>query len=176
AFWRRRVAARARTPTQAAGTQSGPRKSSARRQNPKKCAAYAKLFSNRCDASWADRILALAITNHRTKIRSSPRGAPPNHWVAGTCCEDPAWIPAYAGMSGGFRRARSTPARAPHAGAAPVGALAAPAPAAGAARKPARADGVLRAAGNPHGDIAGRGYASRKADRAAARGINHSSD
>src|SRR5262249_15769368 len=143
ASWRRRVAARARTPTRAAGTQPGSRKSSAPRQKPKKNAAHAKLFSNPREAARANKILAFALTNHRTNIPSSPRGAPHNACVAGTRCEDPGWIPAYAGMSGGFRRARSTPARAPHAGAAPVGALAAPAPAAGAARKPARADGVL---------------------------------
>src|SRR5262249_7428350 len=86
-----------------------------------------------------------------------------------------AWIPACAGMSRVFRRARSTPARAPHAGAAPVGALAAPAPATGAARKPARADGVLRTAGNPHGHVSGRRYAPRQAHRSAARVITHSS-
>src|SRR5262245_53034775 len=88
---------------------------------------------------------------------------------------DGAWIPAYAGMSGVFRGARSTPARAPHAGAGPVGALAAPAPAAGAALKSARAEGVLRAAGYPHGDVSGRRYASRQAHRSATGVINHSS-
>src|SRR5262249_104710 len=102
-------------------------------------------------------------TNHRTKIRSSPQSG------------DGAWIPAYAGMRGVFRRARSTPARAPTAAAASVGALAAPAPAAGAARKPARADRVLRAARHPHGHVSGRRYASRQAHRPAARVINHSS-
>src|SRR5262249_34786892 len=125
ASWPRRIAARARTPTRAAPTRPASRKSSARRQSPKKCAAGAKLFSDRSDASRSDGILAFAITNHRTECRV-------------------------------FRRARSTPTRAPHAGAAPVGALAAPTTAAGAARKPARADGVLRAAGNSHGDVSGR--------------------
>src|SRR5262249_7778259 len=139
-----------------AGTKTGLRKSSTPRQKPKKSAAYAKLFSNRCEASRSNKIFAFAITNHRTKNPPSLRGGPHKPCVAGTPCGGPAWSPAYPGMNGGFRRARSTPARAPHTGAAPVGALAAPASAAGAARKPARADGVLRAAGNPHGDIAGR--------------------
>src|SRR6516162_4058228 len=84
-------------------------------------------------------------------------------------------FPPCAGMSGVFRRARSTPARAPHAGAAPVGTLAAPAPAAGAARQPARADGIFHAAREAHGDVSGRRHASRKADRSAARVGNHSS-
>src|SRR5262245_61529094 len=131
---------------------------------PEKMRSLCKLFSDRSDASQSDRILAFAITDHRTKVRSSPRKRGPS---------------LDSRLRGNerrvFRRARSTPTRAPYAGAASVGALAAPAPTAGAARKPARADGVLRAARHPHGDASGRRYASRQAHRSAARVINHSS-
>src|SRR5262249_19378064 len=131
---------------------------------PKKMRSLCKLFSDRSDASQSGGILAFAITDHRTNVRSSPRKRGRN---------------LDSRLRGNerrvFCRARSTPARAPYAGAASVGALAAPAPTAGAARKPAGADGVLRATRYPHGDASGRRYASCQAHRSAARVINHAS-